>query len=64
MKKTNFHSKTLLFLLTTILFSCNETPKDNTPWQSLFDGQTLNGWSQLGGTANYTVRDQSIVGRS
>lgn len=33
-------------------------------WQPLFDGQTLNGWTQRNGTATYEVRDGVIVGRS
>jgi type 1 glutamine amidotransferase len=33
-------------------------------WQSLFDGQTLNGWTQQNGTATYEVREGVIVGRS
>lgn len=33
-------------------------------WQSLFDGETLNGWTQRNGTATYEVRDGVIVGRS
>ena len=33
-------------------------------WQSLFDGETLNGWTQNNGTATYEVRDGVIVGRS
>ena len=62
MKKTLFYSKVFLVAIVSVLFSCKETPKDTTPWQPLFDGETLNGWHQLGGTATYTVRDQSIVG--
>jgi len=31
-------------------------------WQSLFDGQTLNGWVQKNGKAKYTVEDGVIVG--
>lgn len=30
----------------------------------LFDGKTLNGWVQHGGTAKYTVEDGMIVGTS
>jgi hypothetical protein len=30
----------------------------------LFDGRTLNGWTQLNGTATYTVEDGAIVGRT
>ncbi|NBB79219.1 MAG: DUF1080 domain-containing protein [Verrucomicrobia bacterium] len=34
------------------------------PWISLFDGETLNGWTQRDGKATYEVRDGVIVGRS
>ena len=33
-------------------------------WQSLFDGKTLDGWTQRGGKARYTVEDGVIVGRT
>ena len=62
MKKNTFYSKALFIVLAIVFFNCKETPKDNTPWQPLFDGETLNGWHQLGGKAIYTVRDQAIVG--
>jgi type 1 glutamine amidotransferase len=43
----------------------NVTPSDGSDeWQSLFDGETLNGWTQNNGTATYEVRDGVIVGRS
>lgn len=62
MKKNTFYSKALFIVLAIVFFNCKETPKDNTPWQPLFDGETLNGWHQLGGKAIYTVRNQAIVG--
>ncbi|MFK7740301.1 MAG: DUF1080 domain-containing protein [Planctomycetota bacterium] len=31
-------------------------------WQDLFDGKTLNGWTQRNGTADYEVVDGTIVG--
>ncbi|WP_158847965.1 DUF1080 domain-containing protein [Algibacter sp. L1A34] len=62
MKKTTIYSKVLFIVLATVFLNCKETPKDNTPWQALFDGETLNGWHQLGGKATYAVRDQSIIG--
>jgi len=62
MKKHTIYSKALFIVLAIAFFNCKETPKDNTPWQPLFDGETLNGWHQLGGKAQYTVRNQSIVG--
>ena len=52
----------LLFFSIALLTSCQQEPKDTTPWVSLFDGETLNGWTQKGGNAKYTVRDNSIVG--
>ncbi|MEH6618992.1 DUF1080 domain-containing protein [Maribacter arcticus] len=53
----------LLFtLILSTLISCNQKPKDDTPWVNLFDGETLNGWTQLGGEATYAVKDNSIVG--
>ncbi|WP_405292372.1 DUF1080 domain-containing protein [Algibacter sp. Ld11] len=62
MKKNFFYSRVFLVAIVSVLFSCKETPKDTAPWQPLFDGETLNGWHQLGGKATYSVRDQSIVG--
>lgn len=46
----------------TMAMGCAQAPKDPTPWVSLFDGKSLNGWTQLGGTAKYEVRDGTIVG--
>ena len=31
-------------------------------WQDLFDGATLNGWTQKNGKAKYTVEDGMVVG--
>jgi len=33
-------------------------------WQPLFDGKSLDGWTQRGGKARYTVEGDAIVGRS
>jgi len=52
----------LLLPALLILSACNQLPKDDTPWVDLFDGETLNGFSQKGGEANYEVRDGMIVG--
>lgn len=53
-----------IFAVLTLLsvLGCSETKKDTTPWVALFDGETLNGWTQKGGQANYEVRDGMIVG--
>ena len=33
-------------------------------WKPLFDGKTLDGWTQRGGKANYRVEDGQIVGQT
>jgi len=56
---------TLSGLVGALLFiSCSDAPKDDTPWISLFDGETLTGWTQKGGVAEYEVRDGIIVGKT
>lgn len=61
--KTYNSLKNIAVLLTTILFlSCSESKKDTTPWVNLFDGETLTGWTQKGGVAKYSVRENTIVG--
>ncbi len=66
MKMTLLKAKSplIFFLLPAliILSACNQTPKDDTPWVDLFDGETLNGFSQKGGEAHYEVRDGMVVG--
>ena len=62
MKKKHSRYTCLLACTLLLFFGCAETPKDSTPWIALFDGETLNGWHQKGGAANYIVREGSIVG--
>lgn len=33
-------------------------------WQNLFNGKDLSGWKRLGGSAEYTVEDGAIIGRT
>ncbi|WP_343487926.1 DUF1080 domain-containing protein [Allomuricauda sp. d1] len=48
--------------LLVLFYSCGQTVKDNMPWKPLFNGESLKGWTQKGGNANYEVRDGAIVG--
>jgi hypothetical protein len=57
-------NKLFAVILLLIVSSCGQTKKDNTPWVHLFDGETLNGWSIIGGNASYEVLDGAIVGTS
>lgn len=54
--------KTLILLILPLLFNCSKKANDSTPWTPLFDGQSLNGWTQKGGEAKYEVRNGTIVG--
>lgn len=54
--------KWLLLYLPLLLIGCAETNKDNTPWVDLFNGENFDGWTIKGGKANYTVRNNAIVG--
>lgn len=56
-----------LFISTFILVlftSCAQEKKEETPWVQLFDGQSLEGWSKIGGEAEYQIEDGAIVGTS
>ncbi len=58
MKKTSF--LLLLGLIILLYSSCKNSDKEI--WVSLFNGQTLEGWTPKGGEAPYTVVDGTIVG--
>ncbi|MEX0844884.1 MAG: DUF1080 domain-containing protein [Balneolaceae bacterium] len=45
-----------------LTFSGSYFIQDSPPWKSLFDGETLDGWHQLGGAAAFSVEGESIVG--
>ena len=51
-------------LLVTLATSSRSVARADSPWISLFDGKTLNGWVQRGGSAHYQVKDGAIVGQS
>ena len=50
-----------IFLIT---ICCKSDPKADEPWQPLFDGESLQGWTILGGDAHYEVRDGQIIGKT
>ncbi|MRX65378.1 3-keto-disaccharide hydrolase [Maribacter luteus] len=62
MKNSGLYSKMLLVAIVGLFLSCSQAEKDNTPWKPLFNGENLNGWSQKGGKANYTVKEGMIIG--
>ena len=48
--------------LSLFLLACNDASSQQKEWISLFDGETLNGWSVHSGFAEYRVEDGAIVG--
>ena len=54
--------KSILLVLAIALFSFGTTKNKNTPWIHLIDGNTLNGWTILGGNASYKVEYGVIIG--
>ena len=51
-------------LLAILMIGCSDPAPEGPPWTSLFNGEDLSGWTQLGGEAQYEVRDGAIVGRT
>ncbi len=50
--------------LAALLGTCLCSPAVAGDWITLFDGETLNGWSQRNGYATYRVEDGTILGRT
>ncbi|MEC9189133.1 MAG: family 16 glycoside hydrolase [Planctomycetota bacterium] len=52
-------------VLTPILITFGHTfAQADDGFQSLFDGKTLEGWTQKNGTATYRVEDGCVVGKT
>ncbi|WP_297095031.1 DUF1080 domain-containing protein [uncultured Draconibacterium sp.] len=51
------------FVAVIFLMSC-KTQSDKGSWKQLFNGDNLNGWTVLNGTAEYKVENGEIVGTS
>jgi len=60
--KNNYIALIGTFFISLFILSCKQEPKDTVPWISIFDGETLNGWTQKGGDAIYSTKDNAIVG--
>ncbi len=52
------------YFMLVLLIGCQQAGKQETPWETVFDGKSLEGWEQKGGEAVYTVKDGSIIGRT
>lgn len=56
--------KCVKWTLATLGVACLCSPAAAGEWITLFDGETLNGWTQRNGYATYRVEDGAIVGRT
>jgi hypothetical protein len=56
--------KTGIALILFAMIQFGTAPKEQSRWIDIFDGESLNGWTLLNGTALYRVEDSAIVGRT
>ena len=53
---------TISLISLSLCFSCAEAPEEEDPSVNLLKGETLDGWTILGGDAQYRVEDSVIIG--
>ncbi len=51
-----------MILIFVFLAAAACAPQDTAPWEALFNGENLEGWTRLNGEATYKVEDGAIVG--
>ena len=56
-------NKLIITLLFSLLFSASNFAADKK-YKAIFDGKTLEGWTQRNGTATYRVEKKSVVGKT
>ena len=56
-------NKLIITLLFSLLFSASNYAADKK-YKAIFDGKTLEGWTQRNGTATYRVEKKSVVGKT
>ena len=56
-------NKLTITLLFSLLFSASNYAADKK-YKAIFDGKTLEGWTQRNGTATYRVEKKSVVGKT
>ena len=55
---------TIIVMVALLAGGCSMFTQQEDRWVEMFDGKTLNGWTQLNGTAKYTVQYATIHGRT
>ncbi len=59
-KKNHMYLRSILIIVFMVF--CGQTYSQN--WESLFNGEDLQGWKVVGGTATYVVQEGNIIGSS
>ncbi len=59
-KKNHMYLRSILIIVFMVF--CGQTYSQN--WESLFNGEDLQGWKVVGGTATYIVQEGNIIGTS
>lgn len=54
--------KVVLLVALAVCIVCTSQAQEREGWTALFNGRNLNGWTKLGGKAQYRVEDGAIVG--
>ena len=54
--------KGVAILLLVVFMSCKQEKTEETFGTALFNGENLEGWTQKGGDANYSISDSIIIG--
>ncbi|MAW94464.1 MULTISPECIES: DUF1080 domain-containing protein [unclassified Leeuwenhoekiella] len=63
MNSKNLRLSLVFMVSLQLLSSCKDQQHEsNEPWQPLFDGESLSGWKQLNGKADYRIEGDEIVG--
>jgi hypothetical protein len=60
--KTKFYQLGIWAACILMIVSCAQNQDAQDPWTPLFNGKDLEGWTQKGGEANYTVENGVVVG--
>jgi len=57
-------NKHLISVIAGCALSVGSLAAESDGWVTLFDGKSLQGWTQMNGTATYRVEDGTIVGKT
>ncbi len=60
--KKNYVGHFLVLISMIVSVQCSTSREEETPWTNLLQGDSLSGWTILGGNATYRVEDGVVIG--